>query len=304
VSHTLIRRAAVRAPHGSPFTVVRPRARAVAPCFAARSGTTSGATPNQRRGGRCSRTCATSSAGSSAALERNPCDFIRTPRKREPARGELFTGDERAAIFTANRASVTRRRSASSWTSPYGRARSGGSNSAITTWSRRRHCKGARAHTLPVPAGAQVILERHPTRRVEADQAGRDYRDEFLLCPAHRGPKMRGPQRDPDSGVVLFWDDRLRPEMTLHMWWGRVLERAGVRYRRMHEARHTALTEFQRAQQDVPLTQLLAGHKSIQTTADMCLHVDVDDLAWALRRQSEERGERFLHIPNPRSGAG
>jgi hypothetical protein len=97
-----------------------------------------------------------------AALERNPCDFIRTPRKREPARGELFTGDERAAIFTANRASVTRRRSASSWTSPYGRARSGGSNSAITTWSRRRHCKGARAHTLPVPAGAQVILGGTP----------------------------------------------------------------------------------------------------------------------------------------------
>jgi integrase len=239
-----------------------------------------------------------------AALERNPCDFIRTPRRREPARGELFTGDERAAIFTANRASVTRRRSASSWTSPYGRARSGGSNSAITTWSRRRHCKGARAHTLPVPAGAQVILERHPTRRVEADQAGRDYRDEFLLCPAHRGPKMRGPQRDPDSGVVLFWDDRLRPEMTLHMWWGRVLERAGVRYRRMHEARHTALTEFQRAQQDVPLTQLLAGHKSIQTDGRPVLAFGRGrPRAGAPAAGGGARGAIPSH-PNPRSEEG
>ena len=51
----------------------------------------------------------------------------------------------------------------------------------------------------------------------------------------------------------------------------------------MHELRHTAITELLRATGNLKLAQLLARHKSISTTADIYGHLDIGDLAAALR---------------------
>jgi site-specific recombinase XerC len=46
----------------------------------------------------------------------------------------------------------------------------------------------------------------------------------------------------------------------------------------MHEMRHTGLTEFLRASGNLRLTQMLAGHADIGTTASIYAHLDTSDL--------------------------
>ncbi len=50
----------------------------------------------------------------------------------------------------------------------------------------------------------------------------------------------------------------------------------------MHEARHTAITEFLRSSGNLKLAQQLARHQTIQTTADIYGHLDDVDLERAL----------------------
>jgi len=57
--------------------------------------------------------------------------------------------------------------------------------------------------------------------------------------------------------------------LPLHRWWNALLERAGVEDHTMHEARHAAITQIVRDTGNLKLAQLLAGHASIQTTADI-----------------------------------
>ena len=57
----------------------------------------------------------------------------------------------------------------------------------------------------------------------------------------------------------------------------------------MHEARHTAITELVRFSGNLKLAQQLAGHASIQTTADVYAHLDDEDLARVLRAMGEAR---------------
>jgi integrase len=50
----------------------------------------------------------------------------------------------------------------------------------------------------------------------------------------------------------------------------------------MHDARHTAITDFLRATGNLKLAQQLARHRTIQTTADIYGHLDDVDLERAL----------------------
>jgi integrase len=51
----------------------------------------------------------------------------------------------------------------------------------------------------------------------------------------------------------------------------------------MHECRHTAITEFLRQTGNLKLAQMLARHRDIRTTADIYGHLELSDLAKALR---------------------
>ena len=52
----------------------------------------------------------------------------------------------------------------------------------------------------------------------------------------------------------------------------------------MHAARHTAITDFLRFSGNLKLTQQLARHKDISTTANIYAHLGDMDLETALRR--------------------
>ena len=52
----------------------------------------------------------------------------------------------------------------------------------------------------------------------------------------------------------------------------------------MHEACHTAITDFLRETENLKLTQQFAWHASIQTTADVYADLDDMDLERAMQR--------------------
>ena len=54
----------------------------------------------------------------------------------------------------------------------------------------------------------------------------------------------------------------------------------------MHEARHTAITQFLRDTGNLKLAQMLAGHAGISTTANIYAHLDTSDLETALRSRN------------------
>jgi integrase len=103
--------------------------------------------------------------------------------------------------------------------------------------------------------------------------------EEHLLYPERTGPEFyKGP-----LGVI--WEDRRKPMTgsTMQRWWTKCLERAELKHRPMHEARHTAITEFLRRSGNLKLAQMFAGHADIGTTANIYAHLDTTDLETALR---------------------
>jgi integrase len=73
--------------------------------------------------------------------------------------------------------------------------------------------------------------------------------------------------------------DRELVESAWHRWYVRSLESAGIPYRNPHTTRHTCATRWQRWGLNIEEIQRLLGHASIQTTSDLYLHLDVEDIA-------------------------
>jgi len=83
----------------------------------------------------------------------------------------------------------------------------------------------------------------------------------------------------------VIWEDRTKPlsRTALYMWWCRRLDEAGLEHRRMHDARHTGITRLLRQTGNLKLAQMLAGHASSATTANIYSHLDIHDLRAAMR---------------------
>lgn len=148
--------------------------------------------------------------------------------------------------------------------------------------------KGGKIRKVPIVDEAlwrdleQHILERNPSP------------DEYLLYPERHGPLNQHRHRG-EAPYGLLWENRTKgmAPTTMQRWWTTCLARAGVAYQPMHEARHTAITELLRTPgSHLKHAQLLAGHASIQTTADIYAHLDDEDLERILREMSDERLRR------------
>lgn len=72
-------------------------------------------------------------------------------------------------------------------------------------------------------------------------------------------------------------------EGTFARWWRRCLDEAGVRYRTPHTARHTYATSWRKRGLAIDEIQILLGHSSIKTTAEIYVHTSVDDVAEHMR---------------------
>ena len=75
---------------------------------------------------------------------------------------------------------------------------------------------------------------------------------------------------------------------TMHRWWARAIQQAGAAHFPMHELRHSAVTEFLRANQgDLALAQRSARHASVATTVDVYGHLETDDLVRGMLKAGE-----------------
>jgi integrase len=154
--------------------------------------------------------------------------------------------------------------------------------------------KGGKVRTVPVrDPMLKFDIEAHIEARLR--DPGDDKHPPGSLNKYLLYPEKRGPSADPDGAPIkVIWFDRQRrlSSTATHRWWKSLLDRAGVEDFKLHEARHTAITEMVRDTGNLQLAQLLAGHVSIQTTADIYAHLDIADLADALRIVAEHRAER------------
>lgn len=223
----------------------------------------------------------------------DPCLGIRRPKLRDPER-KVYQTAEPAQILAA--CTRLRDRCAVGILIEYGLRKGELTAFQLRDYDAHRERirvrgKGGKERTLPIVNRAFAAdLDTHWRDRLEDGDL-----DEYLLYPEKRGIK----DWSPDGHVMeVIWEDRHHPlgSTAMHNWWKTRLKDAGVPLsRKMHEMRHTALTDLLRATHNIELVKKMAGHASIQTTA-MYLHFDVDDLAEALvllaekrQREAEER---------------
>lgn len=68
-------------------------------------------------------------------------------------------------------------------------------------------------------------------------------------------------------------------EGTFARWWRTCIDETGIRYRTPHTARHTFATRWRRRGLAIDEIQILLGHSSMKTTADLYVHTKVADVA-------------------------
>ena len=123
--------------------------------------------------------------------------------------------------------------------------------------------------------------------------------DDYLLYPEKRTPDRR-----------VYWADPKKPcaSNTVHRWWYRMLEQAGLVGHgvrsglNMHRARHTFATELRRVAGVEAASQAL-GHSDLSTTLGIYGHQDQRDLertieAFADAREAEEAASRGNDSPS------
>ena len=102
--------------------------------------------------------------------------------------------------------------------------------------------------------------------------------EHYLLHPTRVGNL-------PLQEVIVRFPDRPMQPSTMHRWWVRCLRQAGMAHFPMHELRHTAVTEFLRANGgDLALAQRFARHASVSTTVDVYGHLENEDLVRGMVR--------------------
>jgi integrase/recombinase XerD len=212
-------------------------------------------------------------------LSGNPALPIFRPRKRDVARGTFAEGDVRKLLAAQTR---QRDRVALLLLFRLGLRKSELARVQFKHYDGRNLTvfgKAQKVRYLPiVDRELRLELERHILDRQPTSDA-------FLLYPEKIGPEFYG------GPIGVIWQNRSKQlsSTAMHRWWTRCLERAGLPHRPMHEARHTAITDFLRSTGNLKLAQMLAGHADIGTTANIYAHLDTSDLETALRAISEAK---------------
>jgi len=142
-----------------------------------------------------------------------------------------------------------------------------------------RHGKGDKERVVPIAADGRLLKALRVFMTTELPKLGRYPQEgDHILYPFGAGP----------HGIT--W---VRPEQELTYspywyWWRGCCERAKVRYRSGHTARHTGATAMIRSS-GAERTKKILGHASIRTTDDEYGHLNVEDARDAVERREGER---------------
>lgn len=85
------------------------------------------------------------------------------------------------------------------------------------------------------------------------------------------------------GGTPVAHRDKPMGPSSIKKWWRGCVERTDVPYRKMHTTRHTYATRMRQRGLLLEEVQLLLGHESVSTTADMYVHTEVDQIARKLQ---------------------
>jgi integrase len=137
----------------------------------------------------------------------------------------------------------------------------------------RVQAKGGKRPTIPIV---------HDDLLADLARLRQDAQPEHYLLHPIRTPNLPGLTR-----IIPFPDRPMQPS-TMHRWWTRCLQQASAAHFPMHELRHSAVTEFLRANGgDLALAQQFARHASVATTIDVYGHLETEDLVRGMRRAGE-----------------
>jgi integrase len=143
--------------------------------------------------------------------------------------------------------------------------------------------KGQKERVIPLRGRIVMALQTYLGEPLEF-VSRRPEPDDYLLYPEKRTPDRR-----------VYWADAKKPcaPNTVHRWWYRMLEQAGLN---MHRARHTFATELRRVAGVEAASQAL-GHSDLSTTLSIYGHQDERDLERAMEafadvREAEEAASR------------
>jgi integrase/recombinase XerC len=150
--------------------------------------------------------------------------------------------------------------------------------------------KGQKSRVIPLRGRLVLELEHYMLAPLPfVDRAPEP--DDFLLYPEKRTEGGR---------ILAAYPKRRMSGPTVHRWWYRHLERAGLvgtgmtSGLNMHRARHTFATDLRRVA-DLGAASQALGHSDLSTTASIYGHYDLSDLerameALASARRAEEEG--------------
>jgi integrase/recombinase XerD len=158
--------------------------------------------------------------------------------------------------------------------------------------------KGQKERVIPLRGRIVMALRTYLGEPLEF-VGRRPEPDDYLLYPEKRTPDRR-----------VYWAEPKKPcaSNTVHRWWYRMLEQAGLVGHgvrsglNMHRARHTFATELRRVAGVEAASQAL-GHSDLSTTLGIYGHQDQRDLeramdAFAAAREAEDAASRGNDSPS------
>jgi integrase len=130
--------------------------------------------------------------------------------------------------------------------------------------------KGGHVHLVPL-----LPVVRREIAALALEEKPRP--EHYLLYPERVGnagkPHLRG--------IVRRHPERPMQPSTMHRWFKRCLQAAGLPDMPMHELRHSAGDAFRRATGDLELTRVFLRHASISTTSAYYMHAGEEELQHA-----------------------
>lgn len=192
-------------------------------------------------------------------LERNPLDLVPRPKRRARQMIEVFSDAERVLL--------------EGLPSPDGPLFS----LLFRTGIRKGEARNLKAKHIDLERGILVVLNGKggKDRMVPIGSLAAILAEWFLLDAIKPDDYLWYTR--PGGGRHL---SRRRPigEGSMHRWYADGIERAGVRYRKLHTTRHTFATSWLRAGGRLETLSLILGHASIKTTYDEYAHLDMRDI--------------------------
>jgi site-specific recombinase XerD len=139
--------------------------------------------------------------------------------------------------------------------------------------------KGAKSGAVPFAEDGELDKALRVFMSTPLAKLGRypEY-DDHLLYNFGAGP----------YGITWVRPRKPMTQHPAHDWWGRVVARAGIRYRSMHNTRHTRATEVI-IEEGGERAQKLLRHSSIKTTVDTYGHLMTEDVRAAVERMQPRK---------------